>query len=456
MKRKTLVLILLFVLFIIQPLKGQEKTWSLDDCISYALENNITLKRERLTAETSKNNYLNSKLQLLPNLNGFSSTSYNWGKTFSYDILDYVEESNLDGYFGIRTSIDLFTGLQNLHTIQQNKYNLLASLESVEGVKNDITLAIAAAYLQILMNKELLTLSEEQHEVTRLQVERAEKLVEVGREAKGNLLEMQAQEAMERSNVVNASNTLKNSILLLTQLLNLDSVGGFEIEYPEIIPVDDNTVLQSVSFIYAEAESFIPQIKSAEFLLKSQEKALAVAKGQRSPTLSLSFLDYSRYNELAIHPSKRDADPDNDVDTYPYMDQIRDFEYKQLTLDLNIPIFNRWNTQNRISTAKIALEDSKLNLDLAKQILYEAIQQAHANAVAALENYFAKQESVISNQEAFKYAEERFNVGMVNSVEYNLAKNNLTRAQSEFLQAKYDYIFKTKILDFYQGIELKL
>jgi len=139
-----------------------------------------------------------------------------------------------------------------------------------------------------------------------------------------------------------------------------------------------------------------------------------------------------------------------------FKDQISDFEYKQVNLSLAIPIFNNWNVQYQISNAKVALEDSKLNLDLAKQLLYEAIQQAHANAVAALENYYAKQESVISSQEAFTYTEERYNVGMVNSVEYNLAKNNLTRAQSDLLQAKYDYIFKTKILDFYQGLELTL
>jgi len=447
MNRKTLVLSLFYAISLLLTLNGQENRWSLNDCISYALENNIQLKREQLNAKTSQQNHLNSKLQLLPSLNGFSNVSYNWGKTFSYDELAYVDQNYLDFNFGVQASVELFNGLQKLNTIQQNKYNVMSSLESVEGIKDEITLNIAAAFLQILLNKELLTLAEEQHELTRLQVERTTQLVEVGREAKGSLLEMQAQEAVERSNVINAKNSLKISILTLVQLLNLDSIGSFEIEIPQEIEIDKKLVLVSPESIYAEAELFMPYVRSAEFGLKSQQEGLAIARGLRSPSLTLNFLEYSRYNELAALPG---------VDEYPFKDQISDFEYKQVNLRLAVPIFNNWDVQYQISNAKVALEDSKLNLDLAKQLLYEAIQRAHANAVAALENYYAKQESVISNQEAFTYTEERFNVGMVNSVEYNLAKNNLTRALSDLLQAKYDYIFKTKILDFYQGIELEL
>ena len=448
-------LMVILFLFTFQDLKPQ-KYWSLNDCIEYALENNIQYKREKHTARIYQNNYLNSKLQVLPSISGFSSASYNWGRTFSYDKLAYVDQNNLDGYFGVRTSIDLFKGLQSLNAIQQNKYNLKASLESVEGVKNDISLNIAAAYLQILMNKELLNLAEEHLEVTRLQVERTEKLVEVGNEAKGSLLEIHSQEALERSNMVIASNNLRSSILTLTQLLNLDSIGGFEIEYPEILTVDENLILQSVNSIYAEAETFFPQVKNAEYLLKSQEKALAVAQGQRSPTLSMSFLDYSRFNELAVHPSKYDSDPTNDIETYPYVDQIKDFEYKQLTLDMNIPIFNRWNIQNRISNAKVAVLDSRLNLDYTKQLLYQQIQQAYSNAIAALEYFKAMQESVNSNEEAFNYSQQKFNVGLTNSVDYNIAKNNLTRARSDLSQAKYEFIFKSVILDFYQGNPISL
>lgn len=447
MKRKLLVLSLFFVITLLFTLSGQENKWSLDDCISYALENNIQLKREQLNAKTSQNSHLNSKLQLLPSLNGFSNVSYNWGKTFSYDELAYVDQNYLDFNFGVRASVELFNGLQKLNTIQQNKYNVMSSLESVEGIKDEITLNIAAAFLQILLNKELLTLAEEQHELTRLQVERTAKLVEVGNEPKGSLLEMQAQEALERSNVINAKNSLKISILTLAQLLNLDSIGSFEIEISQVLKIDEKLVLVSPESIYTEAELFMPYVRSAEFGLKSQREGLAIARGLRSPSLTLNFLEYSRYNELAVLPG---------VDEYPFKNQISDFEYKQVNLSLAVPIFNNWNVQYQISNAKVALEDSKLNLDLAKQLLYEAIQQAHANAVAALENYYAKQELVISSQEAFTYTDERYNVGMVNSVEYNLAKNNLTRAQSDLLQAKYDYIFKTKILDFYQGIELKL
>lgn len=447
MNRRKLVLGLFCFIFLVFTVIGQENQWSLNDCISYALENNIRLKREELNAKTLQNNHLNSKLQLLPSLNGFSNVNYNWGKTFSYDELAYVDQNYLDFNFGVQASVELFSGLQKLNTIQQNKYNVMSSLESVEGLKDEITLNISAAFLQILLNKELLTLAEEQHKVTQLQVERQSNLVQVGNEARGSLLEIKAQEALERSNVINANNYLKISILTLIQLLNLDSIESFEIEIPQVLAIDEKLVLVSPESIYTEAELFMPYVKSAEYGLKSQKEGLSIARGLRSPTLTLNFLEYSRYNELAVLPG---------VDDYLFRDQVSDFEYKQVRLSLNVPIFNNWDVQNRIRNAKVALEDSKLNLDLAKQSLYEAIQQAHANAVAALENYYAKQESLLSSQEAFVYTEERYTVGMVNSVEYNLAKNNLTRAQSDLLQAKYDYIFKTKILDFYQGKELSL
>ncbi|UCG28551.1 MAG: TolC family protein, partial [Bacteroidales bacterium] len=383
MKKNLLVLSLLLSVW---PLSSQDN-WSLDECISYALDNNIRIKRYELTARISKNNYLNSKLQYLPSLNGFSNATYNWGRTFSYDVLAYVDQNYLDGNFGAQASITLFNGLQNLNTMIQYKYDLMSNLENVEGAKHDITLEIAAAYLQILLNKELLSLAEAQLELTRLQVERSRKLVEVGNVAKGTLLEIEAQEALERSNVINASNNLQISYLTLTQILNLDSVGGFEIEYPEILEIDENNMLQSVKSIYEEAKVFMPQVKSAEYAMKSQEKALSVARGQRYPRLLMDFVDYSRYNELAVHPSNFDSDPTNDVDTYDYRDQIRDFEYKALRLQLSIPIFNRWDIQNRIGNARVAVDDSRLYLDLTKQLLYESIQRAHADALAALENY---------------------------------------------------------------------
>jgi len=445
MKRIGLYLICFTILYL--PVQAQVDKWSLEDCIAYALENNIRVKRAKLNSESSENNYLNSKLQILPSVNGKSGLSYNWGKTFSYDKLTYVDQNYLNFSLRANANVEAFTGLQKLNTIKQYKYSLLESIEHVESVKDEISLQLTGEFLQILLNQELLSLAENQYELSQLQVVIIKKKVEVGNEAKGSLLEMQAQAALNKSDMINASNNLKLSVLQITQTLDLDSVESFEIQVPDTLQIDEELVLQSPESVFTDAKTFMPSVKSAEFGLLSQEKGLAIARGMRSPILTLNFGESTRYSELATLPG---------VDTYSFKEQISDFENKNLDAELIVPIFRNWNIQNNINNAKINLEDSKLNLDLTKQVLYEDIQLAYTDVVTARENYLAMQESAMSFQKAFNYAEERFNIGILNSIDYNLAKNNLSQAQSDLLQAKYVYLLRIKILDFYMGKDLKL
>jgi outer membrane protein len=190
-------------------------------------------------------------------------------------------------------------------------------------------------------------------------------------------------------------------------------------------------------------------VKSAEYNLQSMEKGLHANQGLRSPSLSVRYLYYTLWSQIS-------ADPENPTMDYPWQKQLKDKGYQQLTFSLNIPVFNRMQIQNRISNAKVDMLDAQVNLDQTKQTLYKSIQQAYADAVAALEDYEANLETVHSMQEAFNYAEERFNVGTVSSVDYNIAKNNLTKAQSDLAQAKFHYIFYTKILDFWAGVPITL
>jgi outer membrane protein len=203
------------------------------------------------------------------------------------------------------------------------------------------------------------------------------------------------------------------------------------------------------SEVYAYAVGHFPEIKGAEYSMMREKKNLAVARGQRSPRIYIRGLIYSRYSELGTNP----LDPDS---PYPFGDQLRDNQYQQLSLNLNIPIFQQWVIQNNISNAKISLLDAEFNLDQQKQILYKSIQQTHLDAVAALERYRTSLEVVASRQMAFDYSEEKLNAGLENSTDYNIAKNNLIKAQAELLQAKYEYIFTSKILDFYRGIPISL
>lgn len=434
--------------------KAQE-IWSLDRCIQYALENNIQYKRQKLQAETTGNLSLNSKMKMLPSAGAFASGSQNWGTTFSYDKLQYVDQNNLDGYFGLGVDLDVFRGFSRINEISQYKYHLLSNMQDVEKMKNSITFEIVAAYLQILLNEELYKLAESQLEVTQQQVERTTKLVEVGNEPMGRLLEIQAQEALENSNRTAAKNDLDLSYLRLSQLLFLSSVGDLKVEEPADLEVDDSKVLNQPQQVFDNALGILPDIKAAEYYLKSEEKRLARTRGARYPNVTARFVDYTRFNELAVHPSQYTSSSTDPIE-YPYIDQIRDFRYRAVTLNLNIPLFGNWNTQTMISNAKVAVNDAELALDQAQLDLYMSIQQAHANALAALENYRSSLEAVESQQEAFEYAEQKFEVGMVSSVDYNIAKNTLTSAQSRLLQSKYQYIFRSLLLDFYSGNPISL
>jgi len=301
-----------------------------------------------------------------------------------------------------------------------------------------------------------------------MQIEKTKKMVDVGNIAVGELYKMEAQAASEYLNITNARNNLKMAFLDLTQLLDLDSAEGFDVAFPAGLEIDLNSELEDVSTIYQIAVDFLPQIKSAEYQLKAYEKYLAIQQGKRSPQISLRGTYYTGYSDAR---SKIDINsvsdrtigylggdlnqpvtaPSYGVTDYPYSEQIKDNAYKSLSLNISIPIFNNWQTETNISNAKISVMDSRLELDQTKQVLYKEIQQAHADAVAALERYKSGMEAVRSNEEAFNYTQQKFDVGLINYVDYNISKNELLKANSELLQAKYEYIFKIKILDFYMG-----
>ncbi|MFW5751718.1 MAG: TolC family protein, partial [bacterium] len=292
-------------------------------------------------------------------------------------------------------------------------------------------------------------INQNQLELTNQQVEKTEKLVEVGNKARGDLLDIKAQQASEKVTLINAQNNLTISILTLTQLLELDSVGTFDIVVPEDLEVDFSSTLMSVDDAYRIAVENHPSIITNEYLLRSSEKKLAMARGERSPELSLEGVYYSRYNETA-------TDPFDPTSEYAYIDQLDDNQYKQVLLRLSIPVFNRMRVNTNISNSKINVQDSKLALENAKNNLYKLVQQSHTDALGALEKYYSSIEAVKSNEEAFKYTEEKYNAGIVSALDYNEAKMNLTKARSDLLQAKYEYIFKTKILDFYMGNPISL
>lgn len=442
MKLKTL----LFLLFVFISLHAQSQTsWSLEDCINYAHANNLQIKRTQLQAEIADNNYFQSKMNILPDLNAGMNRSYNFGRRVDPTTNDFVTSNQYGDNYGLSSSMNLFNGLQIYNNIKRTEFAMLASMQNVEKEKIEITFELASAYLNILFKKELLEASISQKEVTQLQVDRTEKLVEAGSAARGDLLEIQAQLASEVLNVTNNQNDVNLAYLNLTQILDLDSVGGFEIVFPDTVQPDLISPIVTPNIVYLEALSYLPHIKSSEYDLESYRRYLAIQKGRRSPQLYLS----GRWNTLYSSYTQSEYD-------YSYADQLDLNNNKSFTVGISVPIFNNWSVNNDISNAKIQVYDAEYSLDQVKQQLYKNIQQAYNDAISSREKYNSATEAVNSYKESFNYTEQKYNVGIVNSVEYNIAKNNFIRAESELLQAKYEYIFGLKILDFYRGIPITL
>lgn len=453
---------------------AQEK-WSLEKCIEYALKNNIQIKQQELNSKYSENNLKQSKLSILPNLNGNTSQNYSWGRSVDRFTNTFSEEKTMSMNFGVSSSVTVFSGFQNYNTIKQKQFELQASLQNLEKAKNDVSLNISSAYLQILYSIELYDIAVSQLEVTKEQVERTKKLVEAGSVAKGTLLQVESQYAAEELQVVNMQNQLSMSYLNLMQLLDLETEENFEIAKPDFSNFDMNSALLSSSQVYSEAEKNLPQIRSAEYSMKSAEAGLSLARGAISPRLTVSgsfgsgysdarkSITDTTYTQQTTYVNIAGTDvpfiqdiPDYSYKTTPFKDQVKNNVSKTLSVSLTIPLFNGWQTKTGINNAKINLLNAEYQLEITKKQLMKEIQQAHADALASIKKYYATKKAVVSMEEAFNYTQQKFDVGLINTLDYNTAKNNLTKAKADMLQAKYEFIFKSKILDFYRGNPIKL
>lgn len=470
----------LYVIFFLPFTSFSQKAdgpWTLQQCIEYALHHNIQVKQNILNEKLSEATLLQNKAQVLPNLSGNISKSYNNGKkvdpfTNSFVTGDWTQTQN----FSLSASITLFGGFQTLNSIRQSKYDLMATRQDVLKMQNDISLNIASAYLQILFAQELLASAQGQSEITKLQVERTKKLVDAGNLPKGNLFDMQAQLAGEEVNVVNAENNLSLSSLNLVQMLNLDTVQNFFIANPEISLPGDAMLNTTPLQVYESALTRQPEIKSAEFKLKSSEKGISVARAGIYPRLSLSASYGSGYSEASTQliglPSLNGYSLNGDItssgdyvsspdytyntETIPFKTQIDNNLNRSVGLYLTVPLFNNLQTYTAVTRAKINRENSALALQLEKNSLRQKIQLAFNDANSSLKKYQASKKAIDAMEESFKYMEQKHNVGAATTTEYNDSKNKLTKAKSDLLQAKYDYVFKLKVLDFYQGKPISL
>ncbi len=462
----SIVIFLIFSAFNTVTSQDLPTTWSLEDCINYAIENNIQIKQSELSVENNEVNLLESKLSLLPSLNASTRYSYSWGRILDQSINAYVDKETQQGTLGVDASVTLFNGLQKQNSIKKDKIDFLASQYDADKMKDDISLMLTQAYLSILFNQELLRVAREQVLTTNKQIDRTSKMVEAGTLAKGSLLEMKAQGAREELSVINYENSLQLAYLDLLQILDLPGDTEFEIVVPNV-SAEPEPGVDPLNQVYQNALVTQPVIKSAELSVESSYKSVALAKGGMSPSLSLfggwgtnySNNQWLSYDPWLSHdltdPDYGKPDPDYGV-IIPFGDQFKNNQNRYLGINLSIPIFNGYQVSSNISRAKISVANAEYNFDLTKNTLRKEIEQAYNDAMAAYKSYIATNQSLESFVESFRYTEQKFNVGMANTVDYNIAKSQVTSAESELIRSRFDFIFKTKILDFYQGKPLTL
>ncbi len=431
---------LMFLLMLSAKQNLAQDTWTLERCISYALENNIQIKQAALQQESARLDKTQSLAQLFPSLNASTGFNMNFGRNIDLATNSYVNEQTNSNSFYIGTSIPLFNAFRQLNSFRRSQIELLAAEYDLKGLTNDISMNIASAFMQVMFNEELLLVAQEQLDITAEQLSRTKKLVEAGSLPAGNAYEVEAQFASNELQVINMENALSSSILTLKQMLNLPASESFNVERPAVdIPLEGLTG-KTVGTVYDHALNNWPQIKARESRVESARKGEKIAFASYTPNLSGSASVSTRYSSASFL-----GDPD------PYGTQLNNNLGESIGLSLSIPIFNGLQSRTAVHQARLNRINTELLLQDEKNQLYSSVQQAYIDAQASKRQFDASDKSVTATEKAFEYAEQRYEVGMMNALEFNSAKNNLSRTKSELLRSKYDYIFKMKVLDFYQG-----
>lgn len=453
MKTKEIYIGLACLLCSVSNLQAQEevKQWSLEECIRYAIEHNIELKQKEQEQESRKVELHTHKFSWLPAVNASMGQSFQFGRSSTKSGL-IVDQNAANSSVSINLDMPLFDGLKIPNNIAASRLNLQAATESLNKAKEDIAINIASYFLQVLYNKELLKIAELQIEMDQKQVIKTEALVEAGKVPLSQLYDIKAQLAKDEVTLTEAQNNVRLSLLDLAQSLELErSDENFDILLPQL---DDAIVSNMGSIlppehIFDNAVTFKPQIKEQEYLLASQKKQLRVAQADFYPKLNFG----ASYSNGYYHTSGGGGEF---IDTRSFKDQLKQNGQKILGFSLSIPLFNRFQVRNNVRSARINIRNRELMMENTKKSLYKEIQKAYSDAIAAQKKYQASDKSVEASKEAFKYAEERYAAGKSSVFEMNETKVKYTQSLAEQAQAKYEFIFRTKILDFYNGTPIQL
>lgn len=434
MKRLTFILVIVGLIFHFEYGYSQEKKWTLSECIDYAVTHNIEVKQsdnQIQNLKVEKNTLRNS---FLPNLNAGASQNFTFGRSLNQN--NTYEDSNIqNSSFSVTTEIPIFAGFKRTASIAQNRFDLLAAEANRTLIENNLSLNVAGAYFQILLNKEIYRIALEQIQLTKEQEACTQLLIENGKAAESQLYDVRAQLADDELTATEAKNSLRLAFLELAQLMELKGHERFDIDsLGREISVPD--MLSPVN-IYQYAVTCMPQIRQAYYTLQSKTKGIRIAKSGYYPTLSFAAGINTNYYDNGSGLGET------------FRRQLNNNMQKSLCFTISIPLFDRFSTRNQVRTARIDEDNARLSLENEKKQLYKNIEQAYTDAISAFEKYRSTTKAVAANQEAHRYAMEKYAAGKSTVFEYNEVKMKLANALSQQSQAKYTYLLKDRVLTFY-------
>jgi outer membrane protein TolC len=468
----SLILLLLYSV----AANAQSKKWTLRECVNYAIENNISVKQTELDIESAAIDKRAAIGNFLPSLNANASHSWNIG--LNQDITTGLLQNKTTQFTsaGANIGIDIYKGLQNQNTLRRANLSIVAAKYQLLKMQEDIALNVANAFLQVLFNKENLKVQTDQRSINEKQLVRSQELVNAGTIPKGDLLDVRATVASDNQRVIIAENTLMISKLSLAQLLQLDTFQDFDVADNTEVKEENTILLQTPVAIYDKAKEQRTELKLAQINFEIAEKNVAIAKGAFQPTLR-GFYNLSTRVGYADRIVGTELDPMNPTSVFgfvegtnqnvlrpnslpvlgkaaPFLNQFSDNKGQSFGAQLSIPVFNGFSVRNNVERSKVSLERSKIALEQQDLDLQRNVYVAFTDAKGALNAHESAIVALEARQEAYSYAKERFDVGLMNSFDLNQSQTLLSNAQSDVLRTKYDYIFKIKILEFYFGIPI--
>jgi outer membrane protein len=418
---------------------SQNKKWTLRECVNYALEQNISVKQSELNLERTDIERLDALGNFIPSINASTgyATSTGLGVNATTGILENQTQSSLSA--GVSAGLTLFDGLRNIKQLQRAKLSKLAAQYQLDNMKDDIALFVVNSYLQVLFSRESLRVAQAQNAVTLQDLKRTKELVEAGVVPEGDLLDIESTAATQEQQIVNAENSLRLSKIALAQLLLIQDYENFDISDEDYLVPSSTVLNNSPNEIYAKALDVRKNIQLSETNVELAKKDVEIAKGALYPRLSANFNYNTRYAD------------NNPLD---FVEQLYTFDGISYGLSLSVPILNGFAAKNNIKRSKIAQLNAEYQLQQDKLDLENTVNQAWNDARASAKAYEAAQKTFIARTNAYNYAKERFDVGLMNSFDFSQSQARVENAEAEVVRTKYDYIFKLKVLEYYFGIPI--